>query len=354
MWSIKPLLRNSDVRRAVISGGLEASSLLQSLGIKRDAGGLGAIFTLHHVRPHRQNTFDPNRHLDITPEFLDEAMHRLQHLGFIFTTLDSLPGRLDPGRRDSPRLAAFTLDDGYRDNLEHALPVFARHCAPFTVFATKGFSERSHGIWWETLAELLRRVDGLDFDFGAGEERLDLRSPRRKRQAFARFAALVHGDDEAWTIARIDAAARRHGIEPLDIVQNLVMDRAELKALAAHPLASLGAHTVSHRALARLTDAEAIDEMGASADYVAAITGRRPSTLAFPYGTSVAATQREAALAADCGFSVAVTTRPGVLMPALSAHMTMLPRLSFNGYYQRPRYVSALASGIPLTLMRQK
>jgi peptidoglycan/xylan/chitin deacetylase (PgdA/CDA1 family) len=80
---------------------------------------VGAIFTLHDVRPHTHNTFDPNRHLDITPEFLDEAMHRLQHLGFIFKTLDSLPGRLDPRRGDSPRLAAVTLDDGYRDNLEH-------------------------------------------------------------------------------------------------------------------------------------------------------------------------------------------------------------------------------------------
>jgi peptidoglycan/xylan/chitin deacetylase (PgdA/CDA1 family) len=51
------------------------------------------------------------------------------------------------------------------------------------------------------------------------------------------------------------------------------MDRTELKAY--HPLASLGAHTISHRALARLMEAETMDEMRASADFVAAITGGR-------------------------------------------------------------------------------
>ncbi|TBH14278.1 polysaccharide deacetylase family protein, partial [Rhizobium leguminosarum] len=212
----------------------------------------------------------------------------------------------------------------------------------------KGFAEGSHSIWWETLAVLLRQAPEIRFDFGHGMERLVLDSPQQQWHAFDRFAAYIHGSDEARAVAAIDLLARENGIEPTDIVRELVMGPGELQWLAAHPLATLGAHTISHRALARLPEAEARIEMQVSADYVEAVTGIRPGTIAYPYGTPDAATAREARIARNLGFTLAVTTQPGLPAARLTGY---LPRISLNGLYQKRRYVSALASGIPLKLM---
>ncbi|TCL75918.1 polysaccharide deacetylase family protein [Rhizobium sp. BK251] len=345
---IKPLLRSYG-KQAAISGALEVSSLLGAAGLLPGARGRGAVFTLHHVRPHLPRPFEPNRHLEIAPEFLDLAIRQLKRDGYVFVALDELPALLD-GPGNLPPFAAFTLDDGNRNNAEHALPVFERHQVPFTVFVCRGLSERTHGMWWETLAALLGALDRVTFDFGQGEETLELRTPTQKQSAFDAFAAYVHSTDEAEAVAAIGRLAQSHGVDPLGIVERLIMDGDELKRLVENPLASLGAHTLSHRALARLCEAEAAAEMVLSADYVATLTDRRPSTLAYPYGTPGAVSKREARLASELGFKVAVTTQPGTISPEPGMPLTHLPRLSLNGHFQKPRYVSALASGIPFRL----
>lgn len=337
-------------KKAVITAGLEAAHLLAAVRLMRGARGRGAIFTLHHVRPHEPQAFEPNAHLEITPEFLDAALSRLKQDGYRFVALADIPALLAAPAGDAP-FAAFTLDDGYRNNLVHAYPVFEKHEAPFTIFIAKGLTQRTHSIWWETLALLMRRTDRLHFDFGRGEEVLSLGIAAEQYAAFARFAAYLHSIDETAAVQALDALARRYDIEPLELVDDLVMGEAELNLLEASPLASLGAHTISHRALARLSEEDAHEEMRISAEHVEAITGKRPATIAFPYGTKEAATHREAKIAGKLGFAAAVTTQPGVIRPDMPGGPTYLPRLSLNGLYQKPRYVSALASGIPLKLM---
>ena len=71
----------------------------------------------------------------------------------------------------------------------------------------------------------------------------------------------------------------------------------------------------------------------------------RPEHLSYPIGDSTSAGPREFAIAAELGFKTAVTTRPGVLFPSHSRHLTALPRISLNGEYQRLRYVRVLLSG---------
>jgi len=62
---------------------------------------------------------------------------------------------------------------------------------------------------------------------------------------------------------------------------------------------------------------------------------------------------RDIDIARELGFSVAVLTQPGTLSEQSLDKLTGLPRISLNGYFQRPKYVSALASGIPFLAPRR-
>lgn len=337
------------VKRGLIAGGLEMANLIARTGMLRQARGRGAIFTLHHVRPCQSTSIAPNAHLEVTPQFLEQAIEQLASAGYDFLPLEAVPARLASSQTTRP-FACFTLDDGYRNNVEHALPVFERHNVPVTIFVSEGFAERRTSLWWETLARLLEKVDHLSFDFGTGEERLDVSCMKRKLDAFDRFSAHVQGNQECKAVAEIDSLSERYGVDALAITAELTMDSAELARLAHHPLVSLGAHTPSHRALGRLQEADARREMQSSATWLEQLTGQRPKTIAYPYGTPWAVTEREPRLAAELGYEVGVTTQPGTICNSSAGRLTALPRISLNGYYQTPRYVSALASGIPFAM----
>lgn len=103
-------------------------------------GGLGVIFTLHHVVPSRAEptpAFAPNQILDITSEFLEQTIQQVQELDIDIVDLDEARRRLlaDGTQR---RLVCFTLDDGYKDNFSTALPIFKKYNAPFAVYVTTG------------------------------------------------------------------------------------------------------------------------------------------------------------------------------------------------------------------------
>ena len=56
-------------RNNVIRAGLEALYFTGAHYLLRPIfSGVGAIFMLHHVRPRRDAEFQPNRHLEVTPE----------------------------------------------------------------------------------------------------------------------------------------------------------------------------------------------------------------------------------------------------------------------------------------------
>src|SRR6202795_2995414 len=120
--------------------------------------GVGAIFMLHHVRPRRDAEFQPNRHLEVAPEFLRAMLAHLRSRGIDIITLDEVHQRLLQ-RNFSRRFACFTLDDGYRDNRDFALPVMRDFDAPFTVYVASDFAQGTGKLWGIVLEMAIARAD---------------------------------------------------------------------------------------------------------------------------------------------------------------------------------------------------
>lgn len=334
------------MRYGAIRAGLNAIAFSGLGKIFPAAGGRGVVFTLHHVGPNQTDGFQPNSILTVTPEFLTETIQTVLEAGLTPVHLHDLPGLLTD-RFDDRKFVAFTFDDGYRNNAEIAAPIFLKFGIPYTVFPTMGFVDRTHTIWWETTEVLLRNNPQIRFDFGKGLETIRTETVAQKYAAFDRLAAFVRFFDEDEAVRRVDELATTQcNIDPHVIVENLVMDRAQLISLANDPLVHIGGHTIAHVNLRRVNEERLAHEIDGSTAAIEDCVGYRPKSFSYPYGWCSAVGQREIEMTAKAGFVAAVTTQPAVLQRSDALKPTDIKRISLNGNFQKQRYVKALISGL--------
>jgi peptidoglycan/xylan/chitin deacetylase (PgdA/CDA1 family) len=334
------------LRSNVIRAGLEVFYLT---GAHRLLGpifaGAGSVFMLHHVRPAREAAFQPNSHLEITPNFLRAVLDHLRSRGIDIITMDELHRRFTE-RDFSRRFACFSFDDGYRDNRDFALPVMREFDAPFTVHVASDFAEGTGILWWTALEMVVAKASQIEVEMAGAAMRLDASTLSAKRAAFARLHDWLRALPGRGDLAReIGALCARHGVDHAAICRDLCMSWDELKPFAAEPLVGIGAHTVTHCNLALQTDEIAAEEMTTSRARIEEAIQRPVLHFAYPYGDRLAAGKREFALAKKAGFKTAVTTRPGMIFPESAEYPTALPRVSLNGNFQDERILPVLTSG---------
>lgn len=340
------------MRDRIIGAGFAA---LGATGLHRLAAprlrGLGAVLMFHHVRPSESRAFAPNGMLEITPSFLDAAVTRVKALGYRIVSLDEAVAELrEGGDTAAPPFAVLTFDDGYRDNLVHALPILEKHAAPFTTYLTTGFAERTARLWWVELEEAVRRADRIEARIGDEVLSLPAASPAEKHAAFKAVYWPLRAGGEDRLLAAVAELAAAQRVDGRALVDQLCMGWDEIEALARHPLATIGAHTLTHPRLARLDIAEMRTELGAAKTVLEERLGRPVVHLSFPVGDPGSAGPREFAAAAAFGYASAVTTRPGLVHPDHAKHLTALPRVSVNGLWQDLRHLEVLLSGAAFAL----
>ena len=337
-------------RSTVIRAGLEVLYFSGAHILLRPIfSGVGAVFMLHHVRPARSGDFQPNRHLEVTPQFLRATLLHLKSRDIDIITMDEMHDRLR-NKDFSRRFACFTFDDGYRDNRDHALPVMREFAAPFTVYVTSDFAEGTGRLWWVALERVIAKASSLEVTMGGTAVRLDTSTASAKQTAYGRLHDWLRSLAEHDMQRELSALCSCHGVDLATICRDLCMSWDELKSFAGDPLVAIGGHTITHCNLAHQSEEAAREELTVSRARIEEKLQRPVRHLAYPYGDRQAAAAREFALAATAGYKTAVTTRPGMVFEENAGHLTALPRVSLNGNYQEARILPVLTSGAATAL----
>ena len=142
-------------------------------------GGVGTILTLHHVRPPRPDGFQPNRLMEVTPEFLDGLLRRLARARIDVVSLDEMHRRFieDDFKR---RFVCLTFDDGYKDFLRWAYPLLRKYRLPFAMYIATSFPDRLGELWWIALEAVIAQNNRIGMVVDGKDQYFDCATVQRK------------------------------------------------------------------------------------------------------------------------------------------------------------------------------
>jgi peptidoglycan/xylan/chitin deacetylase (PgdA/CDA1 family) len=290
--------------------------------------GTGTCLTYHRISPDnfKPEPFSPNLVLQVPLAQFERQMKHLSE-NYQCLSLDDFIQRLRTGALE-PRSVAVTFDDGYRDNLDLALPVLKKYNVPATIYLTTGLMDgTTRSLWWEINELAVRKLTRIELDWRGEKIVLNTSSTGSKKKAFSRLHSLFlnagpdeqkEGVKQLCTQAGIEESRRNPQALTWDEVVQLNQER----------LVTLGAHSVSHAVLSKLSENDLRRELLESKLALEKRLGHEVRHLAYPFGNSGSAGGREFRIARECGYHSAVTTRLGHVYGFHAAHSHAIPRIT--------------------------
>jgi peptidoglycan/xylan/chitin deacetylase (PgdA/CDA1 family) len=275
------------------------------------------VLTYHRIAEPAANLFyDPV--ISATPDaFCAQIEWLCSH--FQVLTLDELAKRIQTGSPWREPTALVTFDDGYRDNLEQAVPILQEHDVPATFFIPTSFLDSAELPWWDVVAYIVKQTQLRRFvvktvaDDAASSLEINLETMSRSRAIMLIIRAVL---DEAVDDARkfLDrlAACAQVAVDADALGRSLFMSWPQLRHLASlGPRLAVGSHSVNHRNLARLDDDSQLREVAGAKHVLEAQLGCEIYAFAYPYGWPGTYTHRTKAIVAEAGYCLAFTSREG-------------------------------------------
>lgn len=228
----------------------------------------------------------------------------------------------------------FTVDDGYADFADVALPVFQEFDCPVTVFVAPGVVSGHTWYWWDKLDYCIRQsqLSSITVDTPHGRKILQITGEANLKQAMGVMNAMLRQsspDESEQHLAQLAAACEvelpRCAPDGYHYLSWQDMRKLESEVVR------FGAHSMTHPMLSLCSDQQSEAEITESLVQVRKELQYPSGVFCYPVGTRKDFGEREMRIAKEAGASAALAAEPGLI----DSNMNL--RYGANWKYQLPR-----------------
>ena len=273
-----------------------------------------SVLTYHHVfEPSSSYRFDPAV-ADASPKQFREHLELLaRHCTAI--GIDDVCAALDGAPLPKNPLL-LTFDDGYRSNIETALPILKSVGMKAAFFIATSFVTERRMYWWEAIAYLVKQAKKRQISLSyPALHTFDLSDQAGSAFNLSRVIKNTPGLDVDRFITSIAEAA---GVEwnrdiERDLANELIMTWDQIREISAAGM-DIESHCKHHRVLETVPRDELDDELLGSRLELEAQIGKPVRAVAYPVGRSIAKHGHIRDAVAAAGYKVGFTNSSGVNM----------------------------------------
>jgi peptidoglycan/xylan/chitin deacetylase (PgdA/CDA1 family) len=299
----------------------------QLVGLLRRSGGLAAvlaararlrlpvlsILTYHHVHdPGPDYRFDPET-ADVTPAQFRRHMELVKR-HFTVIDIDQLLGAL-AGTKLPPNPCLITFDDGYRSNLDVALPILDELDLRAVFFIATSFVSERRLYWWDRVAYIVASSTRPSMELAYPRPMtIDLRDKAQARAALVKVIKDEAGLDLERYLLAASAAAGVAWSRDLErgLADELIMTWDEVRRMRDAGM-DIESHSRGHRVLQTLDAAGLRDELDGARNDLAREMGRPSRVIAYPVGRTIAPFPKVREAVAAAGYECGLTNASGVV-----------------------------------------
>lgn len=231
---------------------------------------LGEIWCLHRILPQR-SICKENREIEITPDYLQSLICEHLRRGYRFVSLDDL---LQTRNCIPTKKINISFDDGFVDVYKYAFPLFKQYHIPFTIYLTSDFPERKAFIWWYQLEKMYNEnLEQLSIVFD------NIYNSQLNMPEYCKTMLHMKPDYE--------------------LTRQIALSWEQLREMVESGLCTIGAHTVSHACLNRLSLEQVWHELSESKKCIEQNLKIKVKHMSYPHTLFNADVYR---IAQECGY----------------------------------------------------
>lgn len=291
------------------------------------------VLMIHGVVDSSHQTIWRPLRQQLSVDKLDRGLATLaKHYQFI--TMDQAVSMLAGKVPLQPYSVVLTFDDGYRNNVTHAIPILRKYNAPATFFLSTGHVERREPFWYDRLDYAIQHLckeqsvsfAGHNFYFRPHKEDMS-------RTTFTAMRNIIKASTLPYNVT----------MKEVNILANILEDNAECRLYdifeqdhftsvmsweearwVADQGVTIGSHTVDHAILDRIDEVLIRDQLMTSKKNVEQHIGRPCAYFCYPNGNW---NRKIVSLVKETGFIAATTTDRGT--NKVGDELLTLHRISF-------------------------